>query len=186
MPGKPRYYWDACAWIALIKQEPGRFEACKHVIDLAEAGKAEIWTSAFTLAEVFKRNCDAGAVSLDSAKDNEFENYIEKEFVIKVQVDTDVGTAARRLLRAHPEIGKPQDAIHVATALLYDIDELHSFDRRDLLGLNGMLDRADGKKLMICSPPSPPPAPKKSEPLPSLFEHLEEPRHAEGKREAEG
>jgi len=186
LPSKTRYYWDACAWIALIKQEPGRFDACKHVVDLAEAGKAEIWTSAFTLAEVFKRKCGTGFVSLEPTKDDEFEDYIEKEFVIKAQVDTDVGTAARRLLRAHPEIGKPQDAIHVATALLYDIDELHTFDREDLLGLSGMLDRSDGKKLAICPPPSPPPPPKKPEPLPSLFDQLEGHRNAEGKCEAEG
>lgn len=186
MPSKPRYYWDACAWIALIKREPNRFDACKHVIDLAEAGQAEIWTSAFTLAEVFKRNSDTGIVSLEANKDIEFEDYIEKEFVIKVQVDTDVGTAARRLLRTHPEIGKPQDAIHVATALLYDIDELHTFDRKDLLALNGVLDRADGKKLSICPPPNPPPPPKKPEPLPSLFDHLEKPSDAKSKREAEG
>nr|WP_172685430.1 type II toxin-antitoxin system VapC family toxin [Methylobacterium oryzae] len=171
MPSKPKYYWDACAWIALIKQETGRFDACKHTIELAEEGKVEIWTSAFTLAEVYKRRIDGGSTSLEAEKDKDFEDYIEKDFVQIVQVDADVGTAARRLLRAFPDIGKPQDAIHVATALLNDMDELHTFDRADLLNLSGVLDRSDGNKLTICHPPSPPPPPPST---PSLFDGLEE------------
>lgn len=181
MPSKPKYYWDACAWIALIKREPGRFESCRHTIELAEAGKVEIWTSAFTLAEVFKRRIDSNLVfTLDEDKDKDFEDYIEKDFVIIVQVDVEVGTAARRLLRAYPDIGKPQDAIHVATALLYDIDELHTFDRVDLLGLNGILDRNDGQKLAICPPPKPPPPP------PSLFDALEVQPNEPSRNQAKG
>ncbi|WP_162238944.1 type II toxin-antitoxin system VapC family toxin [Methylobacterium sp. Leaf85] len=184
MPSKPKYYWDACAWIALIKREPGRFEACKYVIELAEAGKVEIWTSAFTLAEVFKRRIDANHVyALDEDNDTDFEDYIEKDFVITVQVDVEVGTAARRLLRAHPEVGKPQDAVHVATALLNDIDELHTFDRADLLGLTGVLDRNDGQKLLICPPPAPPPPPAVP---PSLFDTLEVQPDESPRNQAEG
>ena len=183
MPSTPRYYWDACTWIALIKQEAGRYEACKHTIDLAENGKAEIWTSAFTLAEVFKRKIDGGTTSLEVQSDEDFEDYIERDFVQIVQVDADVGTAARRLLRAHPEIGKPQDAIHVATALLNDLDELHTYDRQDLLNLSGVLDRLDGQKLVICAPPSPPPPPQ---PTPSLFDMPGEQPASEPQQAAQG
>lgn len=183
MPSKPRYYWDACAWIALIKQEAGRFDACRHAVELAEEGKVEIWTSAFTLAEVYKRRIDGGSASLDADKDKDFEDYIEKDFVQIVQVDVDVGTAARRLLRAFPTIGKPQDAIHVATALLNDIDELHTFDREDLLRLSGVLDRSDGKKLAICSPPPAPPPPPS---IPSLFDELDEQTTRQHQDQAKG
>lgn len=156
MANVPKYYWDACMWIALIKREGDRFDACKNVIERAQRGEVEIWTSTFTLAEVWKRKCDGADTGLPHADDQAFEDYIEQDFVFRVAVDADVGTAARRLLRKFPTMGKPQDAVHVATALIENVDELHTFDRDDLLRLDGQLDRQDGAKLKICSPPNPP------------------------------
>lgn len=169
MASKPKYYWDACAWIGLIKQEPGRFDSLKFVIEEAQRGKVEIWTSAFTLAEVFKKKCDADPVGLDHPEDAPFEDYIAQDFVQRVQVDSDVGTAARKLLRKFPSIRKPQDAIHVATAALNSLDELHTFDGGDLLALDGQIPMADGRKLKICKPPPPPPPPA-APPLLALME----------------
>jgi predicted nucleic acid-binding protein len=180
---KPRYYWDACAWIALIQQEPNRFESLKYVIDEARAGRAEIWTSLFTLAEVYKRPCDGEQKSLLPQQDQNFEDYILQGFVERVQVDYDVGVLARRLLRLYPEIQKPQDGIHLATALLNNVDELHTYDRENLIGLSDKIDRRDGKKLKICPPPRPP-APAPLEALP-LFKKLETDEH-ESKKTNEG
>jgi hypothetical protein len=75
-------------------------------------------------------------------------------------VDVDVGKVARRLLRRYPEIGKPQDAIHVASCLLNNIDQLHTFDGEDLLGFDGQLARVDRAKLTICKPPKRPENPQ--------------------------
>lgn len=153
---KPKYYWDACAWIALIQQEAGRFDALSYVIDEAKNGNVEIWTSNFTLAEVYKRPCDGEKKGLSVAEDVPFEDYILQNFITRVQVDFDVGTLARRLLRLYPAISKPQDGIHLATALLNNIDELHTYDRQDLLDLSGIIERKDGSKLKICHPPARP------------------------------
>jgi hypothetical protein len=46
-----------------------------------------------------------------------------------------------------------------STALRWNVDELHTFDRDDLIALNGQIDRADGKKLIIGKPPNPPTPP---------------------------
>ncbi|MBK8441165.1 MAG: PIN domain-containing protein [Rhodobacter sp.] len=108
---------------------------------MAQRGECEIWTSAFTLAEVYKRKCDGVVVGLEEAYDEKFEDLIESEFVKKVSVDMDVGTVARRLLRKYPRIGKPQDAVHVASCLLENVDEFHTFDRDDLLALDGQRRR---------------------------------------------
>ena len=149
-----RYYWDACAWIDLITQaDQDRFDRCLFVTEEAEAGRCEIWTSAFTLAEVYKKKCAGGDGGLPQDKDKDFENYIEQEFITKVQVDVDVGLLARRLLRQYPTIKKPQDAIHVATCLLNNLDELHTFDGSNLLGLDGQIPRQDHRNLKICVPP---------------------------------
>ena len=153
---KPKYYWDACIWITLIAhRHSSRGKACESVLQQAKAGKCEIWTSSFCLAEVFKRKCDGESVGLAEERDAYFEDLIEQEFIHKISVDVDVGKVARRLLRKFPQIGKPQDAIHVASCLLSNVDALHTFDRDDLLKLDGKLDRQDQKKLAICEPPEP-------------------------------
>jgi predicted nucleic acid-binding protein len=156
---KPKYYWDACAWIGLIRQEPDKIDSLRYVIEMAQKGQVEIWTSAFTLAEVFKRKCAGEQVGLEPTEDTAFEDYLEQDYVQRVQVDVDVGTAARRLLRRFPQIRKPQDAVHAATAALHSVDELHTFDGDDLLPMDGLIPMQNGQKLKICKPPKPPEVP---------------------------
>ena len=149
-------------WIELITQaDQERVRCCEYVLELARTGQAEIWTSTFTLAEVFKRKCDNENVSLPEHKDSNFEDFIEQPYIKKVAVDVNVGTVARRLLRKHPSLRKPQDAIHVASCLLNNVDELHTFDETDLIKFHGMLPRADNIKLTIARPPEPPSDPQK-------------------------
>lgn len=136
-----------------MQADQDRFDRCLYVTELAEDKKVEIWTSAFTLAEVFKKKCGDEVAGVTQKNDKDFENYIEQEFITKVQVDVEVGTLARRLLRQFPKIKKPQDAIHIATCLLNNVDELHTFDSTDLLGLSDQIPRQDHKMLKICAPP---------------------------------
>ena len=179
MADKIRYYWDACAWIALIQQEPGRFDSLKYIAEEAKAGRVEIWTSNFTLAEVYKRPIDSGQISLLPENDKAFEDSILQAFVQRVQVDYDVGVLARALLRRYPGIQKPQDGIHLATALLNNVDEIHTYDRQNLLDLDGLIARRDGKMLKICVPPKPPTTePIKQSPM---EEWIEKAKDNEGK-----
>lgn len=157
----PRYYWDACIWITLISDRGSdRGKACEYVLELAKAGECQLWTSSFCLAEVFKRKCGPESVGIAEEQDVYFEDLIEQEFIRKVSVDVDVGKVARRLLRRFPTIGKPQDAVHVATCLLNNLDQLHTFDRDDLLAFDGKIERVDRAKLLICEPPTPPESPE--------------------------
>ena len=145
-----------------------RGQACEYLLEQAKLGECEIWTSSFCLAEVFKRKCDGDFLRLAEERDTYFEELIEQEFIRKVSVDVDVGKVARRLLRRFPEIGKPQDAIHVASCLLNNLDQLHTFDREDLLGVDGQLERVDRVKLIICEPSERPENPQSK-----LFEDSE-------------
>jgi predicted nucleic acid-binding protein len=154
---RPKYYWDACIWITLINDPDSvRGQCCKYVLELAQTGRCEIWTSSFTLAEVYKRKCDGAQAGVPEDQDKPFEDLIEQEFIKKISVDVDVGMVARRLLRRFPKIGKPQDAIHVASCLLENLDQLHTFDRNDLIALSDQIERLDHNKLIICPPPYPP------------------------------
>lgn len=44
----------------------------------------------------------------------------------------------------------------MASCLLHDVDEFHTFDAEDLLVFNGKLKKKDGSFLKICRPPVPP------------------------------
>lgn len=159
-------YWDTCVWLSLINEEVGRVERCRYVISEARARNIQIWTSAFTLAEVFKKTIEGKGVTLPESKDHEFEEYIEQEFLTVVQVDFDIGVLARRLLRKHVPLKKPADAVHLATALLNNIDEFHTFDEVNLIPLSGIVMRADSVGLTICFPPE--------NPQPDIFEAAKE------------
>jgi predicted nucleic acid-binding protein len=150
-----KVYWDTCVWLALINEEADKLERCQNVLALARARSVEIWTSAFTLGEVFKKNCEGKGVALPENKDVEFERFVEQDFFVLVQVDYDIGVTARRLLRSHPPLKKPADGIHLATAVLNNLDEFHTFDEDNLIPLHGQVNRADGVGLVICLPPLP-------------------------------
>ena len=142
-------------WISLINDDVGRADRCRHLIDLAKKGEVQIWTSSISLAEVFKKKCEGRNISLPELGDEAFENLMNQDFVYEVQADHDIGVLARRLLRKYPQLKQPNDAIHLATAALNNVDELHSFDGDNLTPLNALIDRHDGKKLVICEPPEP-------------------------------
>ena len=62
-----------------------------------------------------------------------------------------VGEHARKhMTTGHPGL-KPPDAVHIASAVLGQASEMHTFDDK-LLKLDGEIVRLDGGKLRICSP----------------------------------
>ncbi len=110
-----------------------------------------IWTSSLTLAEVYKFKCEEPK-ALAEHHDDLFEAYMASDFVVEVQVDHAIATLSRRLCRAHPPLRKPNDGIHLASAVLSNIDEFHTFDHDDLLVLSGKVLRANGTVLTMMEP----------------------------------
>jgi len=51
---REKRYWNSDTFLAHLKREETRIDACKGVLDAAEEGKVHIITSALTLAEVIK------------------------------------------------------------------------------------------------------------------------------------
>jgi len=152
---KKRVAWDACAWISMIQKEKirdakgvvmeDRGALARSVIDSAEKGKLEIVSSGLCLVEVCK-NPPGIAAPTDGIAD-----YFEHDHILVVPVDKLVGTKARQLMLAgHPGL-KPPDATHLATAIVANVDELHTFDQR-LLDLDEKLPKLNGEKLKICKP----------------------------------
>lgn len=149
-----RICWDACTWIALIQKEKiqkpdgsteDRYSLCRSVIDLADKGKIELIISGLCLVEVCKNS------TIAAAQDDKIAPYFQNDYILLVPVDMEVGTHARGLMLArHPGL-KPPDATHLATALIANVDEMHTFDDR-LLALDGKLTKLDGTPLKICKP----------------------------------
>jgi hypothetical protein len=51
-----------------------------------------------------------------------------------------------------PGLKKRTDAIHLASALKFSVDALHTYDGSDLLHLDGKVPDKKGRKLSICVP----------------------------------
>jgi predicted nucleic acid-binding protein len=155
-----RVYWDSCTFLGLLNQEPGKVNDCLAVWKDAESGNVTIYTSFFTFAEVFKVKCADPAKPLSESDDVAIEALFRQKWMRPMLMDERIAVAARRIMRLHPTCKKPSDAVHLATALALNVDEMHTFDGSDLLGLTGKINRADGKPLIICKP-TPPEAKKK-------------------------
>jgi len=90
-----KYYWDACVWIDLITQSNlDRFWKCQNVFVQAQKGEVELWTSSFTLTEVYKRKCDGDLTSMPEDQDDEFESFFESGLVKPILVDLQLAKVA--------------------------------------------------------------------------------------------
>ena len=163
-----RVYWDACSWIAYIQKEmpgPGkgfqepRFDLCRQVLKRAEAGEIEIATSAFTLAEVCKFPSDP------TSPVTNLPAFFDQQYIVLVPVDKQIGVKAQSLQLAGLIGLKPPDAIHLASATVWNVPVFHTFDKT-LLDLNGLVMLADGNPLKIVKPTD-------ENPKPGLLEAME-------------
>lgn len=144
-----KVYWDACAWLGLINGEADRKADLEHVWNMAKHGQAEIWTSAFCVAEVYRVKCEKRE-GLSAANDVLIDNMFDQDFVKIAQLDLEIARLAKVLLRNHDKLKKPSDAIHLATAIHWDVQQLHTYDISDLIGLD--VKTSSGSNLKICAP----------------------------------
>lgn len=145
-----KIYWDSCAWLGLLNGEPEKLQALQYVWGKARSGEVVIWTSAFSLAEVYKAKCEGKWEALSPEYDAKIDDLFDQDFVKVVQVDTEIARLAKTLLRTHEKLKKPSDAIHLASAIHWNADQLHTYDGSDLIGLS--VRRADGADLEVCKP----------------------------------
>jgi predicted nucleic acid-binding protein len=159
-----RVYWDACSWIALIHKEKirnaqdviteDRETMCKAVLHQARAKPqlVELVTSSLSLVEVCKHP------KSQSTKTEDLAAFFEHDYILLVDLDRFSAEKARELMQAGYAGLKPPDAIHLAAALIANVEEMHTFDGA-LLRLNGVLNKTDGTKLKIVKPDTSVPAP---------------------------
>lgn len=139
MSGKPIVYWDASAFIALLKGEDSHGQdATRALLSQAGAfdrGEIGLATSTIGLAEVT-------AANLGDAVTERFEQMIRRKHFVLVAVNESIARDAARL-RTHchrqaksqangdPYLLTMPDAIHVATAMRIKADVLVTTDTND-------------------------------------------------------
>jgi predicted nucleic acid-binding protein len=154
MPGSsPVYYWDACLFLAWIKDEErptGEMDGVREIIDLSKKRDATIMTSVLTSVEVLSAKIPAGMDTL-------FQQLMRR--VTRVGIDTKIVTLAHDIRNHYTKSGgktvATPDAIHLATAIIYRAVEFHTFDQdgsRQSLGLIPLSGNVAGNRLTICKP----------------------------------
>jgi predicted nucleic acid-binding protein len=118
--------------------EHGRVDVCRSLVEAAEQGQVTIVTSALTIAEVTGGQQTAFRPEVHKA----IHEFFSQPFVSIVSVDRFVAERAQELridrLQQRARKLPGNDAIHLATALMSNVDELFSYDDDDLCNLTGV------------------------------------------------
>lgn len=158
--GRRKIYWDNTCWIAWLNGEgtdkwpADVIQGMKDVITEVEAGQAILFTSAITRTELPQNR-----LSPDQRKS--FDQLMRRSNVREVNADPRVASLAGDI-REHHKQQKPSrkihtpDAIHLATAILFEADEFQTMDGlqkdgsvRKLLKLSG---NVGGHDLKVVTP----------------------------------
>jgi len=148
-----KLYWDSCAWLGLLNGEPDKKRELEIVYGHAKAGNYQIWTSTLSMVEVRRLESeknDQKPLSEENLK--KIGDLFLQSFVMPIPLDVEIAVNARRLLRATSGLGKYQDAVHLASALKWNLPLLHTYDHDDLLHLSDKFECSSGEKLRICYP----------------------------------
>jgi predicted nucleic acid-binding protein len=167
MPGKiETVAWDTCIFLAWLKNESradGEMEGVAESLAKIESGTCALVTSAIIHTEIHPTR-------LNDDVQEKFKNFLTRSNIEVVPADTPVNRLAGELQEFY-DIQKKidglgrlctPDAIHLATALIYEVDAFYTFDDggdtkcRGLIPLSG---NVAGRKLTICKPPFTPPPP---------------------------
>lgn len=131
----PRRYWDSCVFLAALKREPSRIAECDSIIQAARSRELIIVTSSLTLVEVIKLD-RAWAIPASDAK--KIKEFFEVSWLSVRELDRWIAEIARNLLWKHQGL-KYKDAVHVATAIRYNVPLLETYDNEDLLQLDAQV-----------------------------------------------
>lgn len=146
-----RVYWDSCAWLGLLNGEVEKKRELEIVYTNARNGHCELWTSTLSMVEVRRlklEQYDPKPLKADHLK--LIANLFRQPFIKPVPLSVDIADRARELWRTAEGLNKWQDSIHLASALHWNVDVLHTYDQDDLLHLSMLLECRNGEKLNIC------------------------------------
>ena len=140
---RERRYWDSDCFLGWLQAEVDKQEACRGVLEEANAGNIIIVTSALTIAEVLAMR---GRAKLAPNKRLDVEQFFKHDYIAVQNLTRRLAEAARDVVLDHGVA--PKDAIHVATAVAANVDVMNTFDG-DLIKKSGLIG---SPALVICTP----------------------------------
>lgn len=162
---QPVVYWDTNVFISLFRgctdRKPDEIRGITYWRELADARKATIVTSTLTYGEVL-------TFDLTAEQYKTFEAFMAARVEVK-DPSPRVMRKVRQLREHYLTVPKRKgqkhtlclpDAIHLATAILFDCQEFHTFDEKHKRRCTGLLKLGplpDGGGPEICKPTAPPP-----------------------------
>lgn len=123
-------YWDSVCFLGWLQDEIDKVDQCREVLDECEAGRMIIVTSALTVAEVIAMRGKPRVPTTDLEK---VEAFFKRSYIDIHSVTRRTAEDARKLVWQGRVA--PKDAVHMATALQLNLEELHTFD-------GGMIDES--------------------------------------------
>ena len=145
-------YWDTCVFIAWLKDEkdkwpPTIWQGIVDVANLVQSEQAILVTSTLIRTEIFLG-------TLTPEQKHKFARILQRKNVLEVAPHMRITDRASTIREKHKI--KTPDAIHLATAILYNVDEMQTMDgwhddgKRD--GLLGLSRNVDDYNLWITDP----------------------------------
>lgn len=132
-------YWDSCIFIALLAGEPHHRTAIQELATQWNQGQITLVTSTLTVAEVLMAKCGPPGTPATRLRPD-----------LEVSLDSLFNNTNMRLINVDPILARearnfvwqfsirPKDAIHVASALVAGVDEMHTTDA-ELLRASGLI-----------------------------------------------
>ncbi len=126
-----KHYCDSCIFVAFLNLEPKYYDKCKNLLDAAESGQIELFTSTFTMAEVnyikdeyYKKQ---GFKPLTSQqKEDIIRDFFHSSWIKFVGFDRESAEINRYISRTFQI--KPFDALHLATSIRLQVDYFNTID----------------------------------------------------------
>lgn len=142
--GRKTYYWDTVSFIAWLNGGLGHprevIEGLEEIAKEVSQNRANLCTSVITKTEILEGK-------LKPEEKTRLDNLFKRRNVVLINLDERIATLAGEIRNYYRirdiRIATP-DSIHLATAVIYEVDELHTLDGSgprqrpsDMLRLNG-------------------------------------------------
>ena len=148
-----KIYWDSCAWLGLLNGEEGKKRELAIVYTNARNGHYELWTSTLSIVEVRRFRIEESMQKPLSMENlTKIRDIFRQPFVKTIPLAVDIAEHATELVRTTVGLRKFQDAIHLASALRWNVSIMHTYDNDDLLHLTKSFLCRNGERLPICYP----------------------------------
>ncbi len=140
-------YWDSCAFLAYLKEEPERIIQCHAILRAAQENKTIIVTSSITLFEVLWLDEDQ---RYDENSKQKIRDLFQYSFIKIADLTRSVADRARELKWEYHNI-QIKDAGHLATVIESNVSRFETYDRK-LMEYDRKFKNKLGQEVKIVEP----------------------------------